>query len=87
MWSIGRSELRMKYLMNECFRSLYLEQGGTLIKKSIDASCIICLAIQWIDKEHRRKNIKEEVLSEWVLWLVFGVGRDVHQLLEHATLK
>jgi hypothetical protein len=53
MWSIGRSALRMKYSVNECFGSLYLEQGGMLVKKLVDASCIIFLGIQWINMEHR----------------------------------
>jgi hypothetical protein len=46
-WSIGRSALRKKYSMNECFESLYLEQGGMLVKKLVDASCIMCLGIHW----------------------------------------
>jgi hypothetical protein len=41
-WSIGESALRKKYLVNECFGSLYLEQGGMLVKKVVDASDIIC---------------------------------------------
>jgi hypothetical protein len=59
-----RSTLKMKYSVNECFGSLYLEQGGMLVKKLVDASCIICSSIQWIDVEHRQKHIEDEVLSE-----------------------
>jgi hypothetical protein len=64
MWSIGRSSLKMNYLVNECFDTLYLEQGGMLVKKLVEASCIICSGIQWINMEHRRKCIKEEVMGE-----------------------
>jgi hypothetical protein len=53
MWSIGRSALRMKYLVNECFGTLCLGQGGMLVKKPVDASCIIFFSIQWINMEHR----------------------------------
>jgi hypothetical protein len=35
-----------------------------LVKKLVDASCIICSGIQWIDVEHRKKCIKEELLGE-----------------------
>jgi hypothetical protein len=50
--------------MNEFFGSLYLEKGGMLVKNMVDASCIICLGIQWIDVEYRRKFNKEEVPGE-----------------------
>jgi hypothetical protein len=33
----------MKYLVNECLSSLYLEQGGMLVKNLVDVSCIICV--------------------------------------------
>jgi hypothetical protein len=46
-WSIGESALRKKYLVNECFVLLYLEQGWMLVKELVDASSIMCSGIQW----------------------------------------
>jgi hypothetical protein len=54
----------MKYLVNEFFGSLYLEKGGMLVKKLVDASYINYLGRQWIDVEYRKKHIKEKVISE-----------------------
>jgi hypothetical protein len=43
--SIGRGALSNNYSVNECFGSLYLKQGGMLVKKLVDASCIIFLGV------------------------------------------
>jgi hypothetical protein len=63
-WSIGRITLKMKYSVNEFFGLLFLDQGGILVKKSIEYSCIILSGIQWIDVEHNHNHIEDELLGE-----------------------
>jgi hypothetical protein len=52
-WIIRGSELKMMYSVNECFGSLYLDQGKMLVKKLVVYSCIIYSSIQCIDVEQR----------------------------------